>query len=303
MPALDPLTFFLWDKPRLLVDIRPHNSFVNGSLENAISIPIEEYKNPEEFFNHIQIKESGLPLQMIDLDGEIAGQLSELTPSIFLEGGYKSFKTWRNNAFETGQHVKVLAGYTGSGKTELLRFLDRKGYQVIDLESLAVHRGSAFGKIRGKNQPLHEYFQNKLLKEWLNLDDQKPVWIEEKGPFLGKTGLPESLQKKMQHATLYHLEVPFKERLQYLIKAYDDVEPHEFENAIKNLESRMGTSNNHKASHFYKTGQIRKCFELLLKYYDKAYAKRREMGWKGQLVKIAHSHKNLMGTLNQIERL
>ena len=168
---------------------------------------------------------------------------------------------------------------------------------------MAVHRGSAFGKIKNKNQPLHEYFQNRLLEEWLGMDAQKPVWIEEKGPFLGNAGLPVSLQKKMQNSVLYHLEVPFEERLNYLIKDYGDVEPSEFKNAIKKLESRMGTSNNHKALHYYETGQIRECFKLLLNYYDKAYVQRREMGWNSKLEHLVHSHGNLMATLKQIEKL
>jgi tRNA 2-selenouridine synthase len=106
----------------------------------------------------------------------------------------------------------------------------------------------------------------------------------------------------MQNATTYHLELPFKERLDYLIKVYGDFEPSEFKIALRKLEPRMGTSNNHKALHFYESGQVRKCFELLLNYYDKAYAKRRMIGWSGKIVRIIHRHDNLTATLKKIEK-
>jgi tRNA 2-selenouridine synthase len=41
-------------------------------------------------------------------------------------------------------NLKILGGYTGTGKTEILHSL-KEGQQVIDLEGLANHRGSAFG--------------------------------------------------------------------------------------------------------------------------------------------------------------
>jgi tRNA 2-selenouridine synthase len=40
-------------------------------------------------------------------------------------------------------NLKILGGYTGTGKTEILHSLKKKGQQVIDL--MANHRGSAFG--------------------------------------------------------------------------------------------------------------------------------------------------------------
>jgi tRNA 2-selenouridine synthase len=44
--------------------------------------------------------------------------------------------------FEQSFNLKILGGYTGTGKTEITFF---KKKQVIDLEGLANHRGSAFG--------------------------------------------------------------------------------------------------------------------------------------------------------------
>jgi hypothetical protein len=41
----------------------------------------------------------------------------------------------------------VLAGYTGSGKTDILHLLQQLGHQVINLEELAAHNGSVFGHL------------------------------------------------------------------------------------------------------------------------------------------------------------
>ena len=303
MPALNPKSFFLWDKPRILVDIRPIGAFRKGSMESARSNPIEEYHNIDEFLNQEFINNSKEPLHLIDLDGKMAKQLSILKPLDYLEGGYKYFKSWREKAFETGPQINVLGGYTGSGKTELLHFMNKNGYQVINLEAIANHRGSVFGKIRNEIQPLHEDFQNQLLKLWLNLDENKPVWIEEKGPFLGKTGIPKSLQKRMENSTIYHLQVSFEERLQYLLRIYRDFDPSDFKSALRKLELRMGTSNNHKVLQFYNSGNIEKCFELLLDYYDKGYDKRRTRDWKGTKNYLYHRQDDLCGTLKQIENL
>jgi len=303
MPALDPLSFFFWDKPRILVDIRPVRSFRKGSLEGARSFPLEEHYNIAEFLNQEFIVKSKKPLHLIDLDGKTAKDFSQLINLSYLEGGYKNFKAWREKAFEDGSQTNVLGGYTGSGKTELLNFMAQRGYQVINLEALANHRGSVFGKIKNNVQPHHEQFQNQLLKLWLSLDENKPVWIEEKGPFVGKNGIPQSLQKKMMNSTIYHLEVPFEKRLLYLIRVYGNFDSSDFNNALRKLETRMGTSNTHKALHFYNSGKLEKCFELLLNYYDKGYDKRRSKDWKGTIIKLNHNHNDPYETLKQLESI
>jgi tRNA 2-selenouridine synthase len=65
-----------------------------------------------------------------------------------LTGGYM---TWRRHVtarlYDGTLPFKIvlLDGYTGSGKTEVLQRLSRRGVQTIDLEGLAAHRGSLLG--------------------------------------------------------------------------------------------------------------------------------------------------------------
>ena len=117
MPAIDPLSFFFWKGPRLLIDVRPAPSFLKGSLENARSIPQDQYSSLECLRHEIQILQAGQPLHLVDDDGITAEHLSRGTTIDHLEGGYKSFKIWRDLAFDTGPPLYLLGGYSGSGKT------------------------------------------------------------------------------------------------------------------------------------------------------------------------------------------
>jgi len=298
MAALDPLSFFLWDGPRLLIDIRPAATFRKGSLENARSIPEDQYSNQEDLLYQIQNLQAEGPLHLIDRDGTTAEYLSRGIPIKYLKGGYKTFKIWRDFAFDAGPPLYLLGGYSGSGKTQFLQHLEHNHHQVINLESLAGHKGSIFGS--SHSQPLHDTFQNILLDLWYSMETNAPVWIEEKGPFLGQVGLPPSLYRKMVATPMIHLDVPFEQRLGHILQAY--VFDHDkFRYALRGLEERMGTSQNHKALHFHDTGQKEKCFELLLRYYDDAYDQRREKYWPGKIIHINHSHDDIIGTLEKIE--
>ena len=299
MPVLDHLSFFLWKSPRLLVDVRPGAAFGKGSLENARSIPQDQYSNLEDLLNEIQNLETKEPLHLIDQDGTTSEYLSRGSSIQYLGGGYKAFKLWRDLAFDAGPPLYLLGGYSGSGKTQFLQHLERDHHQVINLEFLGGHKGAIFGS--SSSQPLHDTFQNILLRLWHSMKTDTPVWIEEKGPFLGQVGLPPSLYRKMLDTTIIHLDVKFEQRLAHILKTYELFDHDKFRCSLQSLEERMGTSQNHKALHFHDTGQKEKCFELLLRYYDRAYDKRREKCWPGKIIHIDHSHDDIQGSLQKIE--
>lgn len=71
-----------------------------------------------------------------------------------IEKGYKAFRNFVLDSFTVEMQLKVIGGYTGSGKTRILSRLKEEGCQVIDLEGLACHKGSAFGSIGEDDQLL-----------------------------------------------------------------------------------------------------------------------------------------------------
>jgi tRNA 2-selenouridine synthase len=87
-----------------------------------------------------------------------------------LAGGYKSYRHLALESFKKPLQIILLTGYTGSGKSEVLRGLKANGEQVLDLEELASHKGSAFGGLLMAPQPSTEQFQNKFVC-WICLNE------------------------------------------------------------------------------------------------------------------------------------
>jgi tRNA 2-selenouridine synthase len=87
-------------------------------------------------------------------------------------GGYKAFRQWAVKQFEKNYPLKILGGYTGSGKTGILQELKKKQQVVIDLENLAKHKGSAFGHLGMPSQPSQEMFENLFAIELKKAEDE-----------------------------------------------------------------------------------------------------------------------------------
>src|SRR5690606_30387598 len=86
----------------------------------------------------------------------------------------------------------LLDGNTGTAKTHLLALLKAAGVQVIDLEGLANHRGSALGA-RAGGQPPQKLFEGQLAQCIAALDPALPVVIEAESHKVGRRILPPSL--------------------------------------------------------------------------------------------------------------
>ena len=156
-----------------------------------------------------------------------------------LIGGYK---TYRNYVLESIRHapdLKILGGYTGSGKTFILQELRKKGQKVIDLEALACHKGSTFGAIGQPPQPSQEMFENLLANEIRELvnrpsagNSDNSIWLEDESQRIGTINLPPDLWHKMREAPVYFVDIPFEERLQHVVDCYGSLEKEKMINAI-----------------------------------------------------------------------
>lgn len=191
-----------------------------------------------------------------------------------LTGGYKVFRKWVLEQFEKTYPVKVIGGYTGSGKTELLQVLQAKGETVIDLEALACHRGSAFGNLGQPEQPSQEMFENKLAIQLHKAAAKKqPVWIEDESQRIGNINIPLQLYRLKQSVQVYFIDIPFEERLKHIVHGYGKFEKEHFINAIMRIKKRLGPLETKTAINFLLEDDITNCFAVLLKYYDKWYTK------------------------------
>lgn len=193
-----------------------------------------------------------------------------------LAGGYKSYRRWALEQLALPHPLKVLGGYTGSGKTQVLKQLQTEGACVIDLEALAGHKGSAFGNLEQCPQPSQEMFEN-LLAEALYQQYAKcevpQIWVEDESQRIGLINLPQPFWQTMRGAPLFFLDIPFEERLLHLVSEYGSYPKEALANGIERIAKRLGGLETKNALHHLESGDITACFSILLKYYDKLYLK------------------------------
>ena len=193
---------------------------------------------------------------------------------IQLTGGYKAYRNWVLEQFTIPYSLKVLGGYTGSGKTEILHALQEKNYAVIDLEGIAHHKGSAFGAIGQLPQPSQEMFENILAKKLFEVNkNNKPIWIEDESQRIGTVLIPTPLFHLMRNSTCYFMTIPFEQRLLFILEAYGKFDAQSLIEATERIQKRLGGLETKNAVAHIMQGELKEAFSILLKYYDKWYEK------------------------------
>jgi tRNA 2-selenouridine synthase len=191
-----------------------------------------------------------------------------------LTGGYKAYRNWVLEQFSIPYSLKVLGGYTGSGKTEILQALQEKNYAVIDLEGIAHHKGSAFGAIGQLPQPSQEMFENILAKKLFEVNkNNKPIWIEDESQRIGTVLIPTPLFHLMRNSTCYFMKIPFEQRLLFILEAYGKFDAQSLIEATERIQKRLGGLETKNTVAHIMQGELKEAFSILLKYYDKWYEK------------------------------
>src|SRR3989338_10355381 len=128
-----------------------------------------------------------------------------------LEGGHKAYRKYVRetlNEFkkktEKNKKAIVLWGFTGAGKTEMLERLEKEGYNVIDLEGLAQHRNSMYGRV-GLIPRTQKMFESLLLEKLKNLESKKYFFIEGESSKIGRIQVPDFIMKRIKEG--FHVKV------------------------------------------------------------------------------------------------
>lgn len=198
-----------------------------------------------------------------------------------LSGGYKTYRRHVLEVFTRPFPFLVLGGYTGSGKTEVLHLLQQKGKPVVDLEGIACHKGSAFGKIGMPPQPTQEMFENNLCKELLKAnhlfqsanDAEAGIWIEDESQRIGQLNLPGAFWETLRSSPVYFLDIPFENRLAHITEEYGISDKAVLAEAIQRITKRLGGLETKNALRHLEENNLSACFHILLSYYDKQYFK------------------------------
>lgn len=214
--------------------------------------------------------------------------LSEKIPGVrvrVLSGGYKGFRKWaleRCGALDVpAPKVCIVGGRTGVGKTRALLALEAKGEQIIDLEGLANHAGSAFGWVGREPQPTSEHYSNMVVCTWDALDPTRWVYIEDEGPHVGRCSVDPLLFVRMRNAPLVIRMVASRDmRLHTLVEDYatDDLRSNPewlptMEESIEKLTKRLGGLRVKEIRDKLEGGDFTAVAEGLLDYYDELYDK------------------------------
>lgn len=296
---------FLSLRSRLpVIDVRSEGEYLAGHMRQAVNIPL--LNNAERVAVGTDYKQKG-QLEAIKTGFRLVGPrlegIIEATEQIgkellvycwrggmrssnfcqfvgmagikteLLKGGYKAYRHLALEAFKKPLQFVVIGGCTGSGKSEILRALAANGEQIIDLEKLANHKGSAFGGLMMPPQPTTEQFQNDLFEEVLKLDPNKRVWIEDESLAVGKIFLPLDLWNQMGISPVVEMEVQKEVRIERLVNEYGSSDQQEFLEAMTRISKKLGGQHFNTAKEKLLQGDMASTIDLLLVYYDKAYAK------------------------------
>lgn len=188
-----------------------------------------------------------------------------------LKGGYKSFRKWVLAECEAERKIVVLGGKTGSGKTEMLLELKKAGQQVIDLEAIANHKGSAFGSLGQKPQPRNEQFENLLAVQLASTDPSKTTWFENESHLIGTCVLPSSLFEQMRNSLVVEINLDKETRKKRILAEYGNFEIKLLKEKTNKVAKRLGGLLLKEALKHLDDKNLDAWCNLMLDYYDRTY--------------------------------
>ena len=287
-----------------VVDVRSPSEFRKGHIPGANNIPL--FNDQERETVGIKYKKEGRreailkglqltgPSMYLKLDEALklakenkllvhcwrGGMRSEAMAWLFslgdidtriLDGGYKSYRQHVLEKLSEKHKYIVLSGLTGSGKTEILKKIKNMGHQVIDLEAIACHKGSAFGSLGQPDQPTSEHFANLLFHEIEKTDKNKFIWFEDESKNIGTVFMPDQFYIRLHESPVIAIIMSVQTRMPRLIKEYSAFPKEELISSIKKISKRLGGDNTKEAITELEADNFSRAIEITLNYYDKTY--------------------------------
>ena len=196
-----------------------------------------------------------------------------------LAGGYKS---WRRHvidlidALAPALDLRVICGATGSAKTRVLHALAQQGAQVLDLETLACHKGSLLGEWPGRPQPSQTAFETQIAAALEAVDPARPLYVEGESRRIGRLNVPVALVERMRGAACIEVQAAFAARLDYLLRdyAYLGERPDWLAGQLALLKDLHGKETVAAWQSMARRGDLAPLFgALATRHYDPAYAR------------------------------
>jgi tRNA 2-selenouridine synthase len=194
-----------------------------------------------------------------------------------LQSGYQGFRRVVIDDLDRAAKdfsFQVIAGMTGSGKTRILHEVGALGAQILDLEGLAIHRGSVLGNEPNHQQPSQKGFETNLWNAFNSLDPSKIVFVESESKKVGGLHIPDSLMDRIREGQCIELRSSTNTRVSWLLREYDHFlsNPESFKEKLGLLTSRYGKEQIAKWHTAIDAGNFAGLVEeLLVIHYDPSY--------------------------------
>lgn len=325
--------FLLKFPGRALIDVRSPGEFEQGHIPGALNIPL--FSNEERAQVGRLYKQKGrgpavmkgLKIVGPKMAGYVSqaqrhlvqkelfihcwrgGMRSESMAWLFnktgfkctvLEGGYRAYRRYLREQLNAPGKYIVLGGMTGSGKTKILKILEKTDEQVLDLEGLANHKGSAFGGIGSEKQPTSEQFENNLFEKFRYFDKSKPIWLEDESKPIGRVQIPDELYKKIRSARVIELITDPEYRVERLYKEYANLNATHLKEAVLRISKRLGGLNTKLCLNAIDDKDFKTAIRIVLNYYDKTYKKGLSTRKPDQILKIHLDTGNIISFLPEL---
>ncbi len=324
----------------LIIDVRSPAEFEKGHIPDALSVPIfnneeraiigtlykREGRRPAmlEALNYYGPNIKRIVAQVIELTNETnTSQSKDVLVYCWRGGmrsgvvcwmlnlfgintyqlihGYKAYRQFVLKSFQLPFQIKILGGKTGSAKTDLLNAMKKSSFQCVDLENLALHRGSAFGGLGQTHKPTQEQFENDLCDALTQVKADIPIWMEDESQRIGNVNIPNALWHAMRSADLYYLEIPLEARLEQIVKNYGQYDVEDLISCTERLQKRLGHQQTMVCIQHLRAGEIEAAFKILLHYYDKTYQHSTDKRNTGKIYRIASNTVDINTNLKLIQ--
>ncbi|MGB7605247.1 MAG: tRNA 2-selenouridine(34) synthase MnmH [Lutisporaceae bacterium] len=197
---------------------------------------------------------------------------------IKLEGGYKGYRAALNEILpQIIEQITfvVLHGHTGTGKTELLKMLEQRGLDILDLEGNANHRGSLLGDV-GLGKKVSQKHFDALGFEKLRRRKTNFVLVEAESGRIGNIVVPQFIHNKMKTGIHIMVEGSLDVRAKRITEEYivNDNSKAEILEALDKLSKYMGVQKTENIRQLVQAeNYVEAAKELMIIHYDPLYAK------------------------------
>ncbi len=294
----------------ILVDMRSPGEYSEFTIPGAVNLPLfdnEERKLIGTVYNHESIEKAKkigvefaskkLPVLYEEISklkkehdkvvlfcerggfrsSSVCALLSSLgIGALKLRGGYKGYRSVVNEMLpklNSKVHYIVIHGYTGTGKTELLKILENRRHDVLDLERCANHRGSLLGDVGLEGRVSQKQFES-LVYDSLKNRKSDIVFVEGESSRIGNIVIPHYIMESMRAGKHILAEGSIEKRVQRIVEEYTRVE--DCTTGIKSSLEKLGKHISAKRIEDYiksvEAGNYNEVArDLMLRYYDSMY--------------------------------